>query len=616
MIEAMRHEPFYATGIWINESLGIYLGWVARKDSFADGMPLRSEQEDVVMVFSGEDFSDPRFTNHSGRDGHPSRATYLVDLYQEDPHFPVGLNGTFHGIVIDERFRTAKLFNDRYGMHRICFHESKDAFCFAAEAKAILAAFPETARPDVSALGEFVSYGCVLNNRTIFQDIEVLPCGSVWTFRDGSIEKKEAYFRPQEWEDQAPFDREAYYKQLREAFSRNLHRYFAGDEKVGMTVTGGLDTRMIMAWHQAPPGSLPCYTFAGPYREPQDVRIGRRVAEMCRQPYQIIQVGDEFLSKFPHYAERTIYLMEGRVDVYRSTDLYLSERAREIAPVKVVGTHASEIIRRAIMFKPEEPQPGLFSSAFLEYVRKAPRIYNDVRQGNPISFAVFRQSPWYMSPVFALEQTQLTVRIPYLDNQFVSTVYRTPDLHGVDDIRPRLLAEGNEALGRIRTDRGAGGSSGQLVELASQLLMEFTFKAEYAYDYGMPQWVARLDHMLAPFHFDRLFLGRHKLTHFRVWYRDDLAPYVREILLDPRTLSRPYLNRKGVESMVAGHLGGGRNYTTEIHKILTLELLHRLFFDRSQAVPAARPGVECESDARYGEVTAGKVAAGDAGRRG
>jgi hypothetical protein len=31
--------------------------------------------------------------------------------------------------------------------------------------------------------------------------------------------------------------------------------------------------------------------------------------------------------------------------------------------------------------------------------------------------------------------------------------------------------------------------------------------------------------------------------------------------------------------VVRSHLKGDRNYTTEIHKVLTLELLHRLFLD-------------------------------------
>ena len=76
------------------------------------------------------------------------------------------------------------------------------------------------------------------------------------------------------------------------------------------------------------------------------------------------------------------------------------------------------------------------------------------------------------------------------------------------------------------------------------------------YDYGMPQWVATIDHALARLHLERLFLGRHKFYHFRVWYRDGLANYVREMLLDRRTLSRPYLIGSRVEAMVREHLNG------------------------------------------------------------
>jgi asparagine synthase (glutamine-hydrolysing) len=95
--------------------------------------------------------------------------------------------------------------------------------------------------------------------------------------------------------------------------------------------------------------------------------------------------------------------------------------------------------------------------------------------------------------------------------------------------------------------------------------------------------MARVDHALSPLRLDRLFLGRHKIFHFRVWYRDALAAYVRETLLDPRSLSRPYIERKGLEAVIQGHLTGNRNYTNEIHKLLTLEILHRLFLDGAES---------------------------------
>jgi hypothetical protein len=51
------------------------------------------------------------------------------------------------------------------------------------------------------------------------------------------------------------------------------------------------------------------------------------------------------------------------------------------------------------------------------------------------------------------------------------------------------------------------------------------------------------------------------------------------MLLDSRTLSRPYLQRDVLERVVDEHVSGTRNYTTAIHKILTLEHFHRLFID-------------------------------------
>jgi asparagine synthase (glutamine-hydrolysing) len=583
MVDTIRHEAFYKTGTRIDESLGVYVGWAVQEHSFSDGTPYCNEKGDIALVFSGEEYPEPGTTRRLKERGHAfdtQTASYLVHLYEEDQAFPVGLNGMFHGLAIDRARGTVTLFNDRYGMHPIYYHESEDAFYFATEAKAILAVRGELRTADPKSLGEFVSFSCVLENRTIFKGIHVLPGASAWMFRNGTVEKKSTYFQPREWEEQSALDPESYYQELRGIFVQNLPRYFGGQERVGMTLTGGLDTRVIMASGKYPPKSLPCYTFGGMMRDCQDVVIARRVASVCQQSHSVIEVGAEFLSQFPQYAERTVYLTEGSVDVYRAADLYLSQRAREIAPAKVVGTYGSEIVRQAVMFKPKALLSGLFRSELASYVREAQETYANIRRNHPVTFAAFRQSPWYHHGILGLEQTQLTVRSPFMDNDFVRTVFRAPKpSNPEDDVRLRLIADGNPALARIRSDRGVGRASGRLSSAAARGFLEFTFKAEYAYDYGMPQWVAQVDHRLSALHLERLFLGRHKLLHFRVWYRNSLAKYLQQILLDPVALSRPYLERNGLETIVHRHIKGDRNYTSEIHKLLTLELFHRLFLD-------------------------------------
>jgi asparagine synthase (glutamine-hydrolysing) len=246
----------------------------------------------------------------------------------------------------------------------------------------------------------------------------------------------------------------------------------------------------------------------------------------------------------------------------------------------MTGNYGGEVLRRVRAFKPREPLAGLFHADLLPYVDQARSTYADILRGHPLSFAVFRQAPWHHYGLLALEQTQLSMRSPYLDNDFVRTVFRAPESACVnDDVCLRLIADGDAALRRIRTDRGQAGDQGRLSAAISRGFLEFTFKAEYAYDYGMPQWLSRIDHLLSPLHLERFFLGRHKYFHFRVWYQDVLSRYVRDVLLDAKTLSRPFLQKKMVQSIVDGHLSGHRNYTSTIHQVLTLELLHRLLID-------------------------------------
>jgi asparagine synthase (glutamine-hydrolysing) len=583
MLSTLRHEPFYLAGTWCDESMGVYVGWTVAKDSFSDGMPVCNERHDAVLIFSGEEYSEPDTALRLREKGHTQNQegpSYLVHLYEDDPAFPANLNGLFHGLVADRSARRTTLFNDRYGMHRIYYHESKQTFYFAAEAKAILAVRPELRTTDPQGLGEFVSCGCVLQNRTLFKGIEVLPGGSAWIFGNGALQKKRTYFQPREWEEQEPLEPDSYYRELREVFSRNLPRYFNGKRPIGMSLTGGLDTRLIMAWRKAPPGGLPCYTFGGTFRDCQDVLLARRVARACSQSHEVIRAGDGFLSQFSRYAERTVYLTDGCADVSRSPVLYANERAGRMAPVRMTGNYGDELLRRVRMFKPVQPAPGLFSREFHPYIDAGTHTYKQIVQCNPLTFTMFRQAPWHNYPLLALEDTQLTLRSPFLDNDLVRTVYRAPESSFENnDIRIRLIDDGNRDLRRIRTDLGFAGSSPRLLSAISRKYLRFTFRAEYAYNYGMPQWLARIDHLFSGFHLERIFLGRHKYCHFRVWYRDQLASYVREILLGSRTLARSYIDRKGLEAVVRGHLRGDRNYTTEIHKVLTLELLHRLFLD-------------------------------------
>ena len=579
MVKCLKHEPFYTDGTYINEEFGLWLGWVNYEGSFADCLPIWNEKKDICLIFSGEDFADQSDIDALRKRGHEfasDDASYLVHLYEEvGCQFLEKLNGWFSGVLLDLREPKVVLFNDRYGVNRVYYHEDARGFYFSSEAKALLKILPGTRRLDLRSLGEVVCCEAVLQNRSLFSGISLLSPGSSWVFPRGEPVKKKTYFKREAWEGQPALSEGDFHEKLKETWTRVLPKYFRGKQSIGLSLTGGLDSRMILAWAPRLPRTLPCYTWGGKYRDCADVKIARRAARLCQQPHSTIPVGAEFLSHFPDLAERAVYISDGTMDVTASLDLYVQSVARQIAPVRLSGVCGGEILRRLVMFKPDPAQQGVFDPKLESAFRDAAETYAGQLQGHRLSFTSFKQAPWYMASKFTVERSQVTYRTPYFDNDLVALAYQTPAELLNNEPALRLIADGNPALGKIATDRGLAFRSIPGVNRALHWYQEFTFKAEYAYDYRMPQWLARVDHIFAPLHLEKLFLGRHKFAHFRVWYRDELSRWLKEMLLDSDARSRPYLRANSLEKIVKAHISGHRNYAFEIHKILTLEFIQR-----------------------------------------
>ena len=441
---------------------------------------------------------------------------------------------------------------------------------------------PGLRRLNCTSLGELFSCGCTLQYRSLFEGVNILPGASKWTFQRQQPVKKESYFDYKDWENQPPLSVADYYDNLKETFERILPRYLRGDRQIGLSLTGGLDSRMILACADAQPSTLPCYTFGGMYRECADVRLAKKLARATNQPHETISITPTFFSEFPELAKKSIYYSDGAMDVTGAVELFANRIARQIAPVRLTGNYGSEILRGNVAFKPGSLSESLFPPAFLDSLRTVAATYANEKAGNRTSFIAFKQVPWHHYARFAVEQSQLTVRSPFLDNELVKLAYQAPaELSLNKDLTHRLIAECYPELANIPTDRGRMLRKGAATSKLDVFRQEFMPRAEYVYDYGMPQWLAKVDRLMTPLHIERLFLGRQKFTHFRVWYRNELSNYIKQILLDPRTLSRPYLNGRQVEEAVLAHTSGRGNYTSEIHKLLSSELIQRELIERN-----------------------------------
>jgi len=578
MLQAMTHEPWQVSGCVCVEPLGLAVAWVCHPGSFADCQPIWNAERTVGLAFAGEHFSDGDSQSAPvERQLGPAltAAKLSADYERLGGRFFEKLNGWFSGLLWDLRERKAVLFNDRYGLNRIYWHEDGGGFYFSSEAKALLRVLPRLRRLHPAGWSEFFELGGPIQERSIFSGISLLPGGSAWTFRLGEKEERTSYFKKEAWEQQPPLDADQYYLRLRETLTRVVPRYLHGRQKVALSLTGGLDTRVILACAKPEPGALPCYTYGGMLREAQDVVISRRIAAECQQPYQVIALESGFFREFSALAARSVFVTDGAFDVSGAVGLFTNRAARAVAPIRLTGNYGSEILRGNVVFRPHALEGSLFHGDFLPALQKARASYAEERRVSRTSFIAFKQVPWHHYGRLAMEQSQLTQRSPYLDNELVALAYQAPvDAEVNRALACRLITEWSPALARIATDFGYLGS-GDLVRRCRVGLQWWVHRTDYVFDYGMPPWLVWLDRAFRPLHVERLFLGRHKYAHFRIWYRDQLAEMVKETLLDPQTLNRPYLNGRFVEKMVIAHVNGHGNYTTEIHKLLTSEMIER-----------------------------------------
>jgi asparagine synthase (glutamine-hydrolysing) len=574
MIGAMCHEPTYTVGTYIDESLGLYVAWVRLGGNSSEETQLRSADGRWLLFFYGEHRSSERRALPSRGDF--GNARIVLRLFEERGFSALKyLNGWFYGVAVDLHQGEVAVFNDRFGMQRLHVHDDGTGHFFAGEARALLAVRPRLRALDPQSLCEFLTSGCVLENRSLFQRVTTLPAATLRIYNRAILREVRQYFDPDEWEAQTPLDEKEFLAQAEQTLAVAVERCVGPDcGNLGVSLTGGYDTRLIMACLSAARRRVPCYTFGGPYRESFDVKIGREVAKVCGLDHQVLALNETFFKEFPTSAAKTVLLSDGCLGATNAYELFLNQRARDVALIRLTGSFGSEVMRGARAFKAVLPAPGLLSPDLKPYVNSALRTFALNTADHPVSFSVFKHAPWLYYNRLAVEQSQVIVRTPYMDNDFVELFYRRPSSVGDGRrLAEELVLRIAPALAALPTDTGN-------CSLIRQQWMQFLFKADYLYKSGMPQWLEQLHHALGQFQPERLIVGTHRFAHFRIWFRRELAWFVKELLLDPRTQQRGFFNRSRMTQIVEEHLKGVRNFTDEIERMITVELICRQFLDR------------------------------------
>jgi asparagine synthase (glutamine-hydrolysing) len=585
MAASIYSEPFYKTGAYSVPDLGIYAAWVAHESSVAANQVFLNENREIALVWAGECFFSPETRSELVRRGHevgPEATSWLVHLYEEQgEQFFEKLNGLFSGLLIDRRSRKAFLFNDRYGVERIYWHESEDCFYFGSEAKALLRVLPQLREFDLEGVSQFLNFGCTLHSRTLFRGIQLLPEASVWCFEGMKCHKRK-YFLPETWEAQSVLSMEEFGEEFGATLERVLPRFFVADSKPGISLTGGLDSRLIMAFLPQTDPKPVSYTFSGAEQDVLDARVAARVAQACHIEHHIIRLSNDFFSNFQQLADKTVYVTDGTLGILGAHEIYLNRKARMLSPVRITGVFGGEIMRGVSFFN----RSGLASRLLCEDLRGSLcpiELEKEQRKGNPVSFAAFSEIPQRRFGTPAAARSQLTFRTPYLDNDFVALAYRTP---------PDIQNNPHFA------DRGRLGNSGYLSQIIRRTAAEVTFKLDYYYSEGLPRSTSALCPLFRRFATGTGIAGSHKFLTYRNWFAAELAKYVQDGLAEARDQQTGLWNSKVLRTLVREHRLGGHYTALAINAVLTLSAVQRLLL---------KTGSASSNDTNPGAVAAGNA---------
>lgn len=241
-------------------------------DPVGGAQPMISEDSRTVVLLNGEIYNFRELRRELVRCGcrfrTDSDTEVLIHLYQQDREHPERwlskLNGIFAIAIWDDTRRRLLIARDHYGVKPLHYAMHDGMLLFASEIKSLLAAGLPS-RLNRSALHVFMNLRYVPGNDCLFEGVHRLPPAHYAWVVEGCIAPPVSFYALPECDTPICDSREEAKDAVAAAFDVAVERQLLSDVPVGMALSGGLDSSMIVA------------AAAHAYRSGTDMRTADRV---------------------------------------------------------------------------------------------------------------------------------------------------------------------------------------------------------------------------------------------------------------------------------------------------------------------------------------------------
>jgi asparagine synthase (glutamine-hydrolysing) len=575
MNNAIRHRGPDDGGQYVEQGLGLANRRLAIIDlSPAGHQPMANEDGSLLLVYNGELYNFTELVpllQSRGHTFHSKTDTEVVlHAYEEwGPDCLHRMNGMFAFALWDQRRRELFLARDRFVIKPLYYALHDGRFVFGSEIKSLLhAGIPRRVSPE--ALVEYFTFQNMLSDLTLFDGVRLLTAGHTQTVSDDGVASRRDWDLTFDPDDSVGED--AWAEQIRGTFEEVVTRQLISDVPVGSYLSGGMDSASIAAVASRNVPRL--MTFTGGFDLSSvtglelvfDERADAEVvaSEFRTQHYEMVMHAGDMAWALP---ELVWHLEDLRVGM-SYPNYYIAGLASKFVKVALGGAGGDEVFggypwRYELVAGLDDPKA--FDRAYYDYWSRlvpdsdkpaffADEVWSQARdrstfdvyrsvlepaaQLQPLEKALYFEAKTFLHGLLLVEDKvsmahSLEVRVPFLDNALVALAERIP----------------------ARIKHGQGGGK-ELLRKAMAPLLPADIVEKGKQGFSPPD---------------------------ESWYRGPTMDYLREILLDPRSLGRGYFQPSFVRRVLAEHVEGKVNHRLLIWSLLCFEWWNRLFMDGDAA---------------------------------
>lgn len=346
MADSIAHRGPDDRGYYFSGPLGLGFRRLSIIDLAAGHQPMSDEEESVWVVFNGEIYNFLELRAELEKFGHVFRTNsdteVIIHGYKQWGDQVLNrLNGMFGLAIWDSRRNRLVVARDPFGIKLIYYHNDRGTLYFGSEIRAVRAALPGKAEIDPTALNLFLRYRFTPSPLTIFKGVHKLAPGCKLTVEEGTCKQSRWYqFKPTPFSP-AKMPREAK-EELLDLYKRAIRRQLISDVPVGLLLSGGIDSGLLLALMNLNGSAWPTYTVGyGASFADDELKDAAETARVLGAKHTAVTLTramfDESLPKIVAALEEPI-ATSSIVPMY-----FVCERARQDVKVALVGQGPDEL---------------------------------------------------------------------------------------------------------------------------------------------------------------------------------------------------------------------------------------------------------------------------------